>query len=61
MFAMKVLAGRADTYDLDDIRFLADHLKINDVAQVVDRVKDYYPHRSVKPETVFMLEEILGR
>jgi hypothetical protein len=61
LLAMKILAARADTFDLDDIRFLSDHLGIETVAQAVEIVRSYYPNKSVKPETVFLLEEILRK
>src|SRR5688572_25022122 len=61
LFAMKVLAARADTSDLDDIRFLSDRLGIKTIEQAVEIVQNYYPNKKIKPETVFLLEEILTK
>lgn len=60
LFAMKVLAARADTSDLDDIKFLSKHLRIEKVDEAVEIVRNYYPNKEIKPETVFLLEEILA-
>jgi hypothetical protein len=61
LFAMKVLAARADTSDLGDIEFLSEHLEIKTVEQAVEIVQNYYPNKEIKPETVFLLEEILAK
>lgn len=61
IFAMKVLAARADTFDLNDIAFLSDHLGIKTVEQAIEIVQNYYPNKTVKPETIFLLEEIIGK
>lgn len=58
LLAMKVLAARADTFDTDDIRFLCSHLKLNSVESVINIVQNYYPNKQIKPETIFLLEEI---
>lgn len=58
LLAMKVLAARADTSDLDDIKFLVKNLKLGSVEEVLEIMRNYYPHKDVKPETIFMLEEI---
>ena len=61
MLAMKVLAARPDTSDIDDIRFLVEHLKLKTVADVVDIVREYYPKTDVKGETIFLLEGLLEK
>ncbi len=61
LLAMKVLAARADTMDLEDIDFLIDKLKLQSIRQVLEIVKNYYPHKQIKPETVFQLEELFER
>lgn len=61
MLAMKVLAARPDSADLDDIAFLLDHLKLNTVRDVVDIVQEYYPKKEVKGETIFLLEGLIGK
>ncbi|NOT48298.1 MAG: hypothetical protein HOP17_11185, partial [Acidobacteria bacterium] len=60
LFAMKVLAARADTSDLEDISFLSNHLRIKKVDEAVEIVRNYYPNKEIKPETLFLLEEILA-
>jgi len=61
MLAMKVLSARPDTMDLDDIRFLTEHLGFSEVKQILDIVENYYPQKAVKPATIFLLEEILAK
>lgn len=61
LLAMKILAARADTSDLDDIRFLISDLQIETVEQAVEIVQNYYPKKEIKPETRFLLEEILEK
>jgi hypothetical protein len=59
LLAMKVMAARADTPDLADIRFLVNLLKLSSVGEVVKIVRNYYPQKEIKPAAVFALEEIL--
>ena len=59
LFAMKVLAGRSETEDLKDIRFLLNHLQITSVDQALEIVKNYYPKKEVKPATKIFLEEVI--
>lgn len=61
LLAMKTLAGRANTEDRNDIEFLIGRLSLRSAEQVLEIVKDYYPHKQVKPETQFLLEEIFAR
>ncbi len=61
LLAMKILAARADTSDLDDIKFLVNNLQINSVEDALEIVRNYYPRKEIKAETVFLLEEILER
>lgn len=61
LLAMKILAARADTSDLDDIKFLVKDLQIKTVEEAVKVVRNYYPHKAIKPETRFLLEEILEK
>lgn len=61
LLAMKVLASRADTMDLEDIDFLIDELKLQNAEEVLEIVETYYPHKQVKPETTFQLEELFER
>ncbi len=59
LLAMKVLALRAESFDANDVRFLIKHLNLKKVKDILEIVADYYPKKSVKPETKFLLEEIL--
>lgn len=61
LLAMKILAARADTSDLEDIEFLLRHLNLKAVEDVLKIVRAFYPQKVVKPETVFLLEELLER
>ncbi len=61
LLAMKVLAARADTSDTDDISFLLNNLQLRCVEQVTEIVRHYYPRKEIKPETIFLLEEIFER
>lgn len=61
MLAMKVISARPDSADMDDIRFLLDHLKLDNVEDVIEIVREYYPKREVKGETIFLLEGFLEK
>ena len=61
LLAMKVLAARADTEDVSDIKFLSNELKLSDCMQIAEIVRKYYPNKIIKPETEFLLEEILKK
>lgn len=61
LLAMKVLAARADTFDLDDIDFLLKNLRIETVEEVLKIVRNYYPKKEIKPETEFLIEELLEK
>lgn len=61
IFAMKVLAARADTSDIDDIGFLLKRLGLKSVDEAVEIVRNYYPKKEVKAETIFLLEELFSQ
>jgi len=61
MLAMKVLAARPDSADMEDIQFLLSHLKITSKEDIIGIVKNYYPNKEIKGETIFMLEELLSK
>jgi hypothetical protein len=61
LLAMKVLAARADTADLDDVRFLAQSLDLKTVEEVENIVRNYYPQKEIKPTAIFALEEIFNK
>ncbi len=57
--AMKILASRAESFDLEDIEFLLDKLNLQTVEDALKIVKNYYPNKIIKPQTRFLLEELL--
>jgi len=59
LLAMKVLAARADTEDVSDIKFLLKELNLKQISQIAELIGKYYPKKEIKPETMFLLEEIL--
>ena len=61
LLEMKVLAACADTEDVSDIEFLLKELKSNERTQIAEIVRKYYPNKTIKPETEFLLEEILKK
>jgi Nucleotidyltransferase of unknown function (DUF6036) len=61
LLAMKILAARAESFDLDDIKFLVEELNLPTVQSAIQIAENYYPHKTVKPETVFLLEEIFEK
>lgn len=61
LLAMKILAARADTEDVSDIKFLSKHLNLDRVSQAAELVRKYYPAKEIKAETMFLLEEIYAR
>jgi hypothetical protein len=58
LLAMKVLAARANTDDRGDIELLIRELRLHSPEQVLDIMRDYYPHKQVKPAARLMLEEL---
>ena len=59
MLAMKCIAARFDSHDLDDVKFLIEYLhlqKPDDVFRIVER---YYPKRMIPEKTQFLIEELL--
>jgi Nucleotidyltransferase of unknown function (DUF6036) len=58
LLAMKVLAFRQETSDIEDVEFLIEHLHLKSADEVIRIVAAYYPKKAVKLETVFRLEEL---
>ncbi|MBI5605135.1 MAG: hypothetical protein HY879_17505 [Deltaproteobacteria bacterium] len=60
LLAMKCISlrlGRGDT-DLEDIRFLIDHLGIKSATDLLNLVENYYPRNRISPKTHFAIEEL---
>lgn len=60
LLAMKVLAGRVESQDRNDVRFLVRHLGITSADEVTEIVARYYPHKRVKPETQAFIEDLFA-
>ena len=58
LLAMKILAARVESFDLEDIKFLIDKLKLQTVEDALQIVGNYYLHKIIKLETRFLLEEL---
>ncbi len=60
MLAMKCISARFDSHDLDDARFLLNHLSVKTVDQACHIIEQYYPRKLIPPKTQYLLEELLG-
>jgi hypothetical protein len=58
LLAMKVLAARANTDDRRDIELLIRVLQLEKPEQVLEIVRDYYPHKQVKPAAHLLIKEL---
>ncbi|MDZ4815517.1 MAG: hypothetical protein SGI71_04545 [Verrucomicrobiota bacterium] len=64
LLAMKCMAGRIDSVDVQesqdikDIRFLADRLGIETSDQILDLVGEYYKPSSIPTRTVFLIQSL---
>jgi Nucleotidyltransferase of unknown function (DUF6036) len=61
LLAMKVLALRAESFDSEDVKFLIETLQIDSLEKVLEIVKNYYPNKELKSETIFQLEELFEK
>lgn len=61
LLAMKILAARADTEDVSDIKFLLKEINYQQFAEVEELVRKYYPKKEIKAETRFLLEELFEK
>ena len=61
MLAMKILAARVESFDLEDLWFLIDELELPTVEDVLQIVENYYPNKIIKPESRFLLEELFEK
>ncbi len=57
LFALKALAARGER-DIDDLRFLYQHLGFETVEEAFDAITDLIPDKNLLPKTQFLLEEI---
>jgi hypothetical protein len=59
LLAMKCAAARTDV-DVEDIRFLANHLRLSSSRAVLDVVLTYFPEDRLPVRTRLLLEEMFG-
>jgi hypothetical protein len=60
LLAMKCISlrlGRGDR-DLEDIRFLIDHLGIKSATDLFNLIENYYPRNQISPKTQFAIDEL---
>lgn len=65
MLAMKCMASRiasspGQTGDVDDIRFLVDHIGLESAEAAMAVVARYYPDEHIPPRAGYLLEEIFA-
>lgn len=60
LLAMKCISARFDSHDLDDVKFLLQHLQIESVAKVHEIISSYCPKGAIPAKTQFMLEELFS-
>ena len=60
MLAMKCHSARFDSHDIDDVKFLLNHLEIRSAEEAFRIVEKYVPRKVVPAKTRFLLEELLG-
>ena len=60
LLAMKSISMRigVESSDIDDIRFLINHLKLRQLEDILDIVRKYYPRNQIPQKTYYALEEI---
>jgi hypothetical protein len=66
LLAMKCMASRlgvveGDADDLQDIKFLIQHLKLKDVPAVMDLVAQYYPAGRIPIKAQYLVEGLFGQ
>ena len=60
LLAMKLMSARYGEKDYDDISFLLDKLKINEVNQAYDVVQTFFAKERILPKTGYIIEEIIA-
>ena len=58
IFAMKAEAGRAGSFDFDDLMALRDHLGLTDLAEAMAVVEKYIPANRLSAKTKLTLETL---
>lgn len=60
MLAMKCVAARFDSHDLDDVKFLINHLGLASPEDVFAVIEMYYPRRNVPAKAQCLVEELMA-
>ncbi len=60
LLAMKSISMRigVESSDIDDVKFLINHLRLRQLEDILDIVKKYYPKNQIPQKTFYALEEI---
>lgn len=63
LLAMKSISMRigVESSDIEDIRYLIDHLKLKKLDDIFDIIKKYYPESQIPPKTYYALTEIFQK
>lgn len=61
LLAMKILAARIESFDVEDIEFLLAKLNLQTIEDALKTIENYYPNKIIKPETRFLLEELFEK
>lgn len=58
ILAMKCMASRADSHDLNDIKALIKHLGLDAADDVLNIISSYFPSRQIPVKIQFIVDEI---
>ncbi len=61
LLAMKALAARADTTDVEDVKTLIERLGLLKPEEVFAILEKYYPRHQIKPATQYFVEGLFGQ
>jgi hypothetical protein len=58
LLAMKTLSARANTMDREDLQVLIKDIGLHNPDEVFQIVKNYYPHKEMKPASRILIREL---
>lgn len=58
LLAMKTLSARANTMDREDLQVLIKDIGLQNPDEVFQIVKNYYPHKEMKPASRILIQEL---
>ncbi len=63
LLAMKSISMRigVESSDIDDVRYLINHLELKRLDDIFDIIKKYYPREQIPQKTYYAIEEILQK